>query len=57
MSHHPDMAALTYKMGAHPRLYTFILGIPSGIFFGIIQGLFAWIASNMVKPKKVARNY
>ncbi|MES2276990.1 MAG: hypothetical protein V4592_13260 [Bacteroidota bacterium] len=50
MAHHPDMAAMTYKWGAHPRLYTLLLAIPSGIVFGLIMGLFAFVASKMVKP-------
>jgi hypothetical protein len=54
MAHHPGVAEMTYKMGVHPRLFTAILGVPSGIIFGIIQGLFAFIASKMVKQKAVA---
>jgi hypothetical protein len=54
MAHHPGVADMTNKMGVHPRLCTLILAIPSGIIFGIIMGLFAFLASKMVKPKAIA---
>jgi len=47
--HHPGVSAMVNKWGQHPRLYTLFLGIPSGIFFGLIIGLFAFLASKIVK--------
>jgi len=51
MAHHPGVADMTNKMGTHPRLYTLFLAIPSGIIFGLIMGLFAFVASKVVQPK------
>jgi hypothetical protein len=53
MAHHPGVAAMTNSWGPHPRIGTLILGVPSGIFFGLIQGLFAFIAAKIVKPREV----
>lgn len=53
--HHPDMGP--GKMGLplyfvlHPRLAMVLMAVPFGIVFGIFQGLFAFIASKIVKPK------
>lgn len=52
-AHHPQMAAMGNSMGyfsTHPRMLTLLIGIPSAILFGLIMGLFAFIASKMVKP-------
>jgi hypothetical protein len=51
MAHHPGVADMTYKWGTHPRTYTLLLAIPSGIIFGLIMGLFAFIASKIVGLK------
>jgi hypothetical protein len=52
-SHHPDMVAmlgrLPANMALHPRLMQLPIGIISGMFFGLIQGLFAFVASKIVK--------
>jgi hypothetical protein len=52
-AHHHDMSAMTNAWGPRPRLYTLFLGIPSGIIFGLFMGLFAFIASKIVKPRSV----
>lgn len=52
-AHHPDMAKMTEKMGyftTHPRMFMLLSGIPFGICFGLVLGLFAFIASKLVKP-------
>jgi hypothetical protein len=52
--HHPDMApgnmGLPVYFTTHPRLAMVLLALPFGIVFGIFQGLFAFIASKIVKP-------
>lgn len=50
MSHHPGVAEMTNKFGTHPRVCTILLALPSGIIFGMILGLFTYLASKMVKP-------
>ena len=48
---HPDEAAMSAKMPMpeHPRMMMLIVGPVMGIIFGLIQGLFAFIASKIVK--------
>jgi hypothetical protein len=52
-AHHPDMAnmnlGLPPDMATHPRIIILIMAIPFGIMFGVVQGLFAFIASKIVK--------
>lgn len=53
VANHPSIAALPNDMGHfvnHPRQLTLLLGLPFGIAFGIILGLFCVVASKMVKP-------
>jgi hypothetical protein len=54
-SHHPDMApanmGLPVYFASHPRLAMVLLALPFGIVFGVFQGLFAFIASKLVKPE------
>jgi len=51
--HHPDMAEMGSKMPpaltVHPRLAMAIMGPVFGALFGIILGLFSYIASKIVK--------
>jgi len=58
MDHHPDMAAMNEKMppplSIHPRLAMVTTGPVIGIISGLIQGLFAFIASKIVKKKNVS---
>lgn len=52
--HHPDMANMSVNAGyfsTHPRLMMACVGVPFGIMFGLVQGLFAFVASKFVKPK------
>ena len=58
-THHPDMAKMTDNMGyftTHPRMFMLLSGIPFGISFGIVLGLFAFVASKFVKPNPVVVN-
>lgn len=51
MTNHPQEAAMAAKMPMpeHPRLMMLIMGPVIGIISGLIQGLFAFIASKIVK--------
>ncbi len=50
MDHHPDMAKMLPDMlPTHPRIKMIIAGPFMGAGFGLIQGLFAFIASKIVK--------
>lgn len=56
VAHHPDMAAMSNNMGyfgTHPRVMMLCMAIPFGAMFGLFQGLFAFVASKIVKPKQV----
>jgi len=58
-AHHPNIAAMTNNMAYfsnHPRIFTLLLGIPSGIFFGLILGLFAFIAHKLAKRPEAAKS-
>ena len=48
---HPAEAAMQSQMPMpeHPRLMMLIMGPIIGIVSGLVQGLFAWIASKIVK--------
>ncbi len=51
-AHHPDMAKMSEHAGyfiTHPRQLMLILSPAFGAMFGLAQGLFAWIASLIVK--------
>jgi len=53
MHNHPDMANMKNmpaSMTTHPRLLMLILGPAFGAAFGVIQGLFFFIISKIVKP-------
>lgn len=47
--HHPDMSKMIPE-GANVVAYMIGIGIGSGVVFGLFQGLFAFIASKIVKP-------
>ena len=51
MAHHPMAASMTPPgpLAAHPRLAMVIFGPVYGIAFGIILGLFAFVASKIIK--------
>lgn len=55
VSHHPDMSpanmGLPVYFASHPRLAMVLLALPFGIVFGVFQGLFAFIASKLVRPE------
>ncbi len=58
IAHHPDMAAMNAKMPAvvanHPRLMMLVTGPIVGVVCGLILGLFAFIASKLVKKPTIA---
>ena len=50
--HHPDMAKMgdnMHMLQTHPRLLMLILSPIFGAIFGLFQGLFAFIASKIIK--------
>lgn len=47
VANHPDMAAM--YTGIHPRLMMLVYGPVAGVLFGIILGLFSFVASKIVK--------
>ena len=53
IANHPEFLQATNglppDLAGHPRRMMLPIGIISGIFFGIILGLFAWIASKIFK--------
>lgn len=51
MTNHPDMAEMSAKMPMpeHPILMMLIMGPIAGAVSGIILGVFAWVASRLVK--------
>lgn len=57
IAHHPSIAKMSAQhpvLPAHPRLAMLIVGPFFGIISGIILGIFAWIASMIVKKKAAA---
>jgi hypothetical protein len=50
---HPEYIQMTNglpeTLAGHPRRMMVVIGPLTGVFFGLIQGLFAWIASRFVK--------
>jgi hypothetical protein len=46
-AHHPDMAAM--YTGIHPRRMMLVYGPLFGLMFGVVLGLFSFIASKIVK--------
>ncbi|MCC8426893.1 hypothetical protein [Mucilaginibacter sp. UR6-11] len=46
-AHHPDMAAM--YTGIHPRKMMLVYGPLFGAMFGVVLGLFSFIASKIVK--------
>jgi hypothetical protein len=51
IANHPDMVSMTAQMPGHPRLMMVIMGPLFGAAFGLILGLFAFIASKIVKKQ------
>lgn len=51
MAHHPDMVTMpaNMPMANHPRLMMVISGPFFGAGFGLVLGLFSWIASKVIK--------
>ena len=51
--HHPDMANmganLPTALAVHPRLAMAVMGPIFGAMFGIVLGLFSFVASNIIK--------
>jgi membrane protein implicated in regulation of membrane protease activity len=47
LPHHPNMAS--FELGRHPRVMLILMAPVFGIAFGLVQGLFAFIASKLVK--------
>jgi hypothetical protein len=57
IAHHPDMAKMSHDhplLPTHPRLEMLIVGPLFGIGFGLILGLFSFIASKIVTPRAAA---
>ncbi len=57
VAHHSSMAKMTNNMGylsIHPRLAMLCLGLPFGAAFGLVQGLFAFIAAKIIGAKAPA---
>lgn len=58
LAHHPQMASMNTNMPAswqlHPRLSMLIMGPLFGVGFGIILGLFSFIASKIVRKNQGA---
>ena len=53
IAHHPDEAAMMANMPwpAHPRRMMLVTGPLVGVVSGLVLGLFAWIASKLVKKQ------
>ena len=51
IANHPDEAAMSAKMPMpeHPRMMMLVMGPVIGIISGVVQGLFAFIASKIIK--------
>ena len=51
MANHPEMVQMSanWPLSKHPRIQMLITGPFFGVAFGIIMGLFAFIASKLVK--------
>jgi hypothetical protein len=58
MANHPEMAEMNAKMPLHdhPRRMMVLMGPVFGVLFGLILGLFAFIASRIIK-KPVASKF
>jgi hypothetical protein len=56
MDNHPMMAKMggNMPMHNHPRLGMILTGPLVGIALGLVQGLFAWLASKIIKRPEVA---
>jgi len=51
ITNHPEMSSMSAEMPLHnhPRLLMLIMGPLFGVVFGLILGLFAFIASKLIK--------
>jgi ribose/xylose/arabinose/galactoside ABC-type transport system permease subunit len=47
LPHHPNMSG--FEIGTHPRVMMILMAPLFGIIFGLIQGVFACVASKLVK--------
>ncbi len=56
MAHHPDMASMSAKMPLHeyPRRSMVLMGPFVGVAFGLIQGLFAFVAHLIIRKSPTA---
>ena len=54
LANHPDEISMMaqFPMPYSPRIITLLSGLPFGAAFGLILGLFSFIASKIVKRKK-----
>lgn len=53
LAHHPNMYATMQGLSGVTLPFMMGVGLGSGIFFGLCQGLFAFIASRFVQPQHV----
>jgi hypothetical protein len=49
LANHPDEAAMTAKAPFPPRVMMALIGPVIGVISGLIQGLFAFVASKLIK--------
>jgi uncharacterized membrane protein len=56
VANHPNAAKMgqSMPMQGHPRLLMLLMGPLFGIGFGLVLGLFSFIASKIVKPRQPA---
>ncbi len=56
MVNHPDLAKMaTWPFAHHPRRDMYVIGPIIGVISGIIQGLFAWVASQLVRRTPIPK--
>lgn len=58
VANHPEYLQMTEglppALSGHPRRLMFLIGPISGVIFGIILGLFAWVASKLFRRTAIA---
>jgi hypothetical protein len=54
IARHPQEAAMSANMPASPRLIMVAMGPVIGALFGLVLGLFCFIASKIIKPAATA---
>ena len=54
---HPEYIQMTETLppalAAHPRRMMLVIGPITGVFFGLLLGLFSWVASRFIKSSSV----